>query len=205
MLDGEEKDMLGGEEQEMLDGEEKEMLGGEKQEMLDGEENEKLDGEEQEMPDGEEPSKLIKWCECLTLIGLSQHPVALFDSAVLARCVATLGGLIARGLSTAGKLNGKLCERVCFLQPGDDWRCLAGLIKAVELTMKEHREMLLKCHPDFAALKTMNVLLEEYAHPPAKSPGLIKHKVRQPPPTAPAIVISAPSASLSGLAVGRLR
>jgi len=127
-----------------------------------------------EHPDGEDPSKLVKWCEVLTLMGLAQHSVAIFDSAVLARCVGTLCGLLSHGVasqvtradgtSSAGKISSKLSERVCYLSSAEDWSCLKELVKAIETCMSENREVILKCHPEYAALKPVQQLLDEYVH-----------------------------------------
>jgi len=139
-------------------------------------------------PDGLDPPKSVKWCESLALMGLTQHSVALHDMAVLARCVATLGGLLAKGVASEvvcpdgsraeGCPGGKLSERVCFLQSADDWNCLEELIKAVETTTKEHREILVKCNPDFAALKPLPHLLDEFAKKGRTTRGLKGKEVK---------------------------
>ena len=141
-------------------------------------------------PDGLDQSRLRSWCECLTLLGLAQYNVALHDMGSLARCVATLGGLLSQGVydhvtnadgsASPGSTTGKLAGRVCWLTPGDDWACLAELVRAVELALKDQREMLLKCHPEMVGMKGMQYLLDQYARPPARRSGHLKAKdVRQ--------------------------
>tara|TARA_B110000046_G_scaffold180105_2_gene210297 strand:- start:641 stop:1054 length:414 start_codon:yes stop_codon:yes gene_type:complete len=129
----------------------------------------------------------------LSLLGLAQYPVALFDMASLARCVATLGGLLSQGVcdqsidafgnSSPGNCDGKLVERVCWLQPGEDWRCFKELIKAVELAVKDQREVLVKCHPEMVAMKVMQYKLDEYAHTPPRESGQLKARVGADPRT----------------------
>ena len=112
-------------------------------------------GEAPEYPDAALQSPLRGWCECLLLLGQASYSVVLHDPASLARCVATLGGLLSRGMHShiilpngsigEGKRSSKLHERVCWMKPGDDWDCMRELIASVESAVKDQREMLTKC------------------------------------------------------------
>eukprot|EP00965_Chrysotila_dentata_P214935 6188458-Pleurochrysis_carterae.AAC.3 len=51
----------------------------------------------QEHPDGEEPWLVVKWCEVLTLLGLTHYNVAIYDSEVRRRAKLT-SALSARAL-----------------------------------------------------------------------------------------------------------
>ena len=126
------------------------------------------------LPDAEPPSKLRLWLQCLTLIGQANFGVVLHDSAVLARCVGTLGTLLWSGHAEevrrpddSGELvdgvasGGALWQRGCLLQPGD-WRCLSELVSAMEQTVKEQRELLKKCHPELVGVKKLEDLLKEF-------------------------------------------
>ena len=123
----------------------------------------------------------------------------------LARCVGTLGGLFSRGVCddvldasgdfVQGTTDGKLVERVCWLKPGDDWRCLKELIKSVELAVKDQREMLVKCHPEMCAMKGCQGKLDEYAHADKASDGRLKARVRA--------ALPAPGPSLARAALRR--
>jgi len=138
-------------------------------------------------PDGDEPSRLVKWCECLTLIGVAQHHVAMFDSAVLARCVGTIGGLLSRGVADwvtgldgtwkPGKASAKLTERVCFLNCAEDWECMKQLAVALEHALSEGREVILKCHPEFASMKEVKKVLKDVRSPRITSAHLKHEKV----------------------------
>ena len=124
-------------------------------------------------PDAKEYTPLRSWCECLLLLGQAHYPVVLHDASTLARCVATLGGLLSRGVhnhvvmpdgSTGeGKSGTKvLHERLCFLKPGDDWKCMEQLLEGIELAVKESREMLIKCHAKFCEMHKLQSLLDKY-------------------------------------------
>lgn len=143
------------------------------------------------LPDAEPPSKLRQWLQCLTLIGQASFGVVLHDSAVLARCVGTLGTLLwcghadevrrpdntaelEEGVATSG---GALWQRGCLLQPGD-WACLSELVSAMEQTVKEQRELLKKCHPELVAVKKLEGeegLLEEFG---SKDPDDEPHRLK---------------------------
>ena len=115
-----------------------------------------------EYPDELAPSLLRAWCVGLLLLGQATYPVVLHDPSALARCVATLGGLVSRGVHSSltlpdgsigeGRRSQLLHERVCWLQPGADWHCLEELIVGIETAVRESREMLVKCHPRFVEL-----------------------------------------------------
>ena len=115
-----------------------------------------------EYPDEEPMSSLRSWCECMLLLGQAAYSVVLHDPSVLARCVATLGGLLSRGVHSTitlpdgsvgeGKRSQLLHERVCWLKPGADWECLEELIIGIETAVKESREMLVKCQKEFIEL-----------------------------------------------------
>jgi len=126
-----------------------------------------------EHPDGEEPWLVVKWCEVLTLLGLTHYNVAIYDSEMLAKAVATLGGHLAlgstprvatpTGSAPSDASSDKLHERVCFLSTDAEWDCFAELLKAIELTLAESREIIVKCHPEFTALRELGILLPEFA------------------------------------------
>lgn len=138
-------------------------------------------------PDGDEPLPLMAWCECLTLIGLSRHKVALCGPEVLARCIATLGALISRGLvdevvlsdgsRAPGKLGSKLRHRVSYLQSPADWDCLAELMESLQTTLCENREILIKCHPKYIELKKLHDVLDDYSDMPKRNVNHLKAKV----------------------------
>jgi len=131
-------------------------------------------GEAPDYPSHEAFSPLRSWCECLLLLGQAAYPVVLHDPAVLARCVATLGGLLSRGVHSfvtlpdgsmgEGRRSPQLHERVCWLKPGD-WECQRELVAAIEHAVKDSREMLVKCHQKFIELIKLEGkagLLEKY-------------------------------------------
>ena len=139
-------------------------------------------------PDGEPQSTLRNWCDLLTLLGQANYHVVLHDPSTLARCVATLGALLSRGLvrsvtqedgSSAEGVAGvpRLRDRVCYLKSEQDWECLRDLIKGVETAMKDSREMVVKCHPNFIALKPLQTVLDELAKGERQASNL-KAKVR---------------------------
>ena len=119
-----------------------------------------------------DPSPLRNWCEALLLLGQAQYQVVLHDPSTLARCVATLGGLLSRGCHSVvfqrdgsvaeGKKGGKLAERVCWLKPGADWRCLEELLDGIESAACESREMLVKCHSKFIEMHSLSDILDKY-------------------------------------------
>ena len=148
-------------------------------------------GEAPEYPDEHDPSSLRSWCECLLLLGQASYPVVLHDPATLARCVATLGGLLSRGVHShitmpdgsvgEGKRSNLMHERVCWLKPGADWDCMKELILGVETAVKESREMLVKCHQNFTKLHKLegkNGLLEMYRHGDRKATHLTPQEIR---------------------------
>ena len=145
-------------------------------------------GEAPEYPDEHPNSDLRDWCECLTLVGQAIYPVVLCGPATLARCVATLGGLLSRGVHSsvtlpdgttqAGKATAKnLCERVCWLKPGADWECMRELIGGLEAAVKDSREMLVKCHPKFVTLEPLSEVLDTYAHGTSRQAAHLKQKL----------------------------
>eukprot|EP00965_Chrysotila_dentata_P214934 6188458-Pleurochrysis_carterae.AAC.2 len=92
---------------------------------------------------------------------------------MLAKAVATLGGHLAlgsaprvatpTGSAPSDASSDKLHERVCFLSTDAEWDCFAELLKAIELTLAESREIIVKCHPEFTALRELGILLPEFA------------------------------------------
>ena len=141
-----------------------------------------------EYPDADEPSELREWCECLTLLGQATYPVVLHGPAALARCVATLGGLLSRGVhsivtlpdgtTAEGKKASKLLhERVCFLKQPSDWECMEALVGGVEAAMEKSREMLTKCHLKFVTMHPIDRLLETYARDGGRKQGNLKKTV----------------------------
>jgi hypothetical protein len=115
----------------------------------------------------------------------------MYDPAVLARCVATLGGLLSRGVHSLvtrpdgsvheGHRSPQLHERVCWLKPGADWECLRKLLDAVEQAAKDQREMLVKCHHkflDLCKLEGRQGLLEKYRKGDRKQTHLTPQEVR---------------------------
>jgi serine/threonine protein kinase len=148
-------------------------------------------GEAPEDPSQEPYSPLRAWCECLLLLGQAAYPVVMYDPAVLARCVATLGGLLSRGVHSLvtrpdgsvheGHRSPQLHERVCWLKPGADWECLRKLLDAVEQAAKDQREMLVKCHHkflDLCKLEGRQGLLEKYRKGDRKQTHLTPQEVR---------------------------
>ena len=146
-------------------------------------------GEAPEYPDAKDFSPLRSWCEAMLLLGQAHYNVVLHDPATLARCVGTLGGLLSKGVTgnvilpdgtvTEGKRGSKqLHERVCFLKPGVDWECMAELLNALELSVKESREMLVKCHAKFVELNSLKDLLEKYRGGERKASHLTQQDVR---------------------------
>jgi len=130
-------------------------------------------GEAPPYPDAaREWSPLRCWCESLLLLGQAHYSVVLHDPATLARCVATLGGLLSRGVHDVvlkpdgtvgeGRRGGKLYERVCWLKPGADWECLEALLEGIEAAARESREMLVKCNAKMTELMTVGALLDKY-------------------------------------------
>ena len=117
-------------------------------------------------------SPLRSWCEAMLLLGQAHYPVVLHDQATLARCVATLGGLLSKGVhdivyqtdgsACGAKRGSKLEERVCWLKTGLDWACLEDLLHAIEVSATESREMLVKCNAKFTELLSINELLDKY-------------------------------------------
>jgi len=149
-------------------------------------------GEAPDYPTHEAPTPLRAWCECLLLLGQASYPVVLHDPAVLARCVATLGGLLSKGVHPEqimrpdgsfgeGKRSTLLHERVCWLKPGEDWECLAELLLAIEDAVKGSREMLVKCHHKFIELGKLEGktgLMERYRLGDRKQTHLTPQEVR---------------------------
>ena len=126
-----------------------------------------------EYPDGaKEWSALRSWCEAMLLLGQAHYPSVIHDPKTLARCVATIGGLLSQGVHSfvyrsdgsvgEGRRSGKLLERVCWLQTADDWACLDELMDGVEAAAKESREMLVKCHSKFIELLPLQQILDKY-------------------------------------------
>jgi len=130
-------------------------------------------GEALAYPDGKEQSMLRNWLECLTLIGQANYNVVLHDPSTLARCVATLGELLAKGVgrnvaqedgsTSEGVIGARLRDRACHLRSELDWECMKDLIKGVDAAMKDSREMIVKCHPKFVALKPLAIVMDELA------------------------------------------
>jgi len=147
-------------------------------------------GEALPYPDGAPQSQLRNWCDCLTLLGQANYSVVLHDPSTLARCVATLGALLSRGVarnvaqedgSTAeGTLGGRLRDRVCFLKTDADWDCLRDLVKGVDAAVKDSREMIVKCHADFVALRPLQTVLEDLAQHPKRQANHLKAKDVRP-------------------------
>ena len=145
-------------------------------------------GEAPEYPDAKDFSPLRAWCEALLLLGQASYQVILHDPSTLARCVATLGGLLSRGVHShvvrpdgsngKGKRGGMLHERVCWLTPGADWECLAELLDAVEAAVKESREMLVKCHAKFCEMQPLDKLLSKFRLGDRKAAHLAEHDVK---------------------------
>ena len=139
-----------------------------------------------------DPSPLRNWCEALLLLGQAQYQVVLHDPSTLARCVATLGGLLSRGCHSVvfqrdgsvaeGKKGGKLAERVCWLKPGADWRCLEELLDGIESAACESREMLVKCHSKFIEMHSLSDILDKFRNSPdgGRKAGHLTHKEVKP-------------------------
>eukprot|EP00325_Prymnesiales_sp_UTEX-LB-985_P010454 CAMPEP_0174696954 /NCGR_PEP_ID=MMETSP1094-20130205/2949_1 /TAXON_ID=156173 /ORGANISM="Chrysochromulina brevifilum, Strain UTEX LB 985" /LENGTH=813 /DNA_ID=CAMNT_0015893833 /DNA_START=64 /DNA_END=2505 /DNA_ORIENTATION=- len=149
-------------------------------------------GEAPEYPAAQHPqSDLRNWCECMLLLGQASYQVVLHDPAVLARCVATLGGLLSRGVHYShvirpdgsvgvGKRSQLLHERVCWLKPGDR-ECLRELIVGIESAVRESREMLVKCHSKLIELSQLDGksgLLPRFRNGDCKETHLKLHEVR---------------------------
>ena len=143
-----------------------------------------------EYPDEKAFSPLRSWCEAMLLLGQAHYDVVLHDPATLTRCVATLGGLLSRGVhqfvtlpdgtTTEGKRGSKLLhERVCFLRPGADWECMKELLQALDLAVKESREMLVKCHGKFVELSKLQSLLDKYRNGERKAAHLQEKEVKE--------------------------
>ena len=142
----------------------------------------------QAYPDGNAQSVLRNWLDCLTLLGQANYTVVLHDPTTLARCVATLGELLSRGIgrnvaqedgsTSEGTIGARLRDRACHLRSDDDWDCLQNLIKGVDAAIKDSREMVVKCHPSFIALKPLQTILEELAQEPQRTANHLKPKVR---------------------------
>lgn len=134
-------------------------------------------------------SELRKWCEALLLLGQAHYPVVLHDPSTLARCVATLGGLLSRGVAEVvhlpngtvgeGKRGGRLTERVCWLKPGSDWACLEELLKGLEAGARESREMLVKVNARFLELLPLKELLDKYSKKGPMGERLATHLTKQ--------------------------
>jgi len=60
-----------------------------------------------------------------------------------------------------GSIGARLRDRACHLRSDLDWECMRELIKGVDAAMKDSREMIVKCHPKFVALKTLSEVMEE--------------------------------------------
>ena len=71
----------------------------------------------------------------------------------------------------------KLSERVCFLSSAEEWGCMKELVRAMESTMSESREIILKCHPDFASLKPLGALLDEYVYDASRKANNLRARV----------------------------
>jgi len=147
-------------------------------------------GEAPKYPDSKPNSDLRNWCECMLLLGQASYQVVLHDPSTLARCVATLGGLLSSGVHThvtlpdgsigEGKRSQLLHERVCWLKPGD-WECLKELIAGIESAVKESREMLVKCHAKFIELGKLDGkegILQRFRKGDRKAPHLTPQDVR---------------------------
>lgn len=147
-------------------------------------------------PDGEEPSPLMAWCECLTLIGLNRLNVACCSPAMQARCIATLGALVSRGIvdevcqsdgtRARGKIGSKLRQRVCFLESAADWDCLAALLDSLQSALVDNREIVIKCHPKYIELKKLSEILDDLSNLPRRTASHLKARVRAVPTASPA-------------------
>ena len=158
-------------------------------------------GEAPAYPDGMSQSTLRNWLDCLTLLGQASYSVVLHEPSTLTRCVATLGELLSRGVARnvaqedgsncEGSICGRLRDRVCYLRSDDDWACMRDLIKGVDAAIKDSREMIVKCHPSFVALKPLQDILDELAQQ-ERTANCLKGKVKpshRPSPPLPLPVV----------------
>lgn len=91
---------------------------------------------------------------------------------------ASLGMSLSRmARPSDGIITGRLRDRVCYLRSDEDWDCLANLIKGVDVAIKDSREMLVKCHPSFIALKPLPSVLDDLAQHPKRTANHLKGKV----------------------------
>lgn len=101
-------------------------------------------------------TRLRCWCQCMLLLGQASYSVAQLEWVSLARCVATLGGLLSHGMhhivwrrdgsscKDRGRSRIALRERVCFLRSGEDWECLRALVDVLEVSVRDRPEMLMR-------------------------------------------------------------
>lgn len=76
-----------------------------------------------------------------------------------------------------GMIGGRLRDRVCYLKSANDWDCFHNLIKGIEAAVKDSREMLVKCYPNFVAMKPLQAVLDDVAQEPKRQANHLKAKV----------------------------
>ncbi|KAL1496830.1 hypothetical protein AB1Y20_014416 [Prymnesium parvum] len=131
-------------------------------------------------PDGSEPSILSKWCDCLTLLGHANYHVVLHDPSTLARCVGTLASLLCNGTARTPDREGTLHgDGRSYMSSDEDWECLRELVKGVEAAVKDSREMLVKCHSNFVALRPLQDILDELCPEPKRQTMLKPREIRR--------------------------